>query len=81
MRDTLLQTKVHTAGTHAQLLGFEIVAYSVLNDPWYKDKTPPYFHISKEVIRPYYHGWITNKISKWKDELDMHILALQQVNR
>ena len=80
MKEVLLQTKVYTEETHALLDKFEVVTYLVLRNPWYKNKTPPYFHISKEVVSPYYHGWICNKISKWKDDMDMHILSLQQVN-
>ena len=78
-RNVLLKTKVYTDGTHVILTTFEFIAYLMMSDPWYNDKTPPYFHVSKELLRPYYHGWIYNKISKWKDDLDMHILVVQQV--
>ena len=79
MRNILLQTAVYDSGTHALLTTYEFIAYLLLSDPWYKDKTPPYYHTSKEVLRPYYHGWICNRVSKWKDDLDMHILLIQQV--
>ena len=78
-RDLLLQTAVYEDGTHSLLTTYELVAYGILQNPWYNDKNPPYFHISKEVVRPYYHGWVYNKVSKWKDDLDMHILFIQQV--
>lgn len=81
MRDVLLQTVVYADGTHSLLTTYEFIAYELLSNPWYKDKTPPYYHISKEILRPYYHGWICNRVSKWKDDLDMHILLLQQVTR
>ena len=80
LKEVLLPTKVYTDGTHALLDNFEYVAYLLMTDPWYNNKTPPYFHISKEVLRPYYHGWIYNKVSKWKDDMDRHILTVQQVN-
>ena len=35
----------------------------------------------KEILCPYYHGWICNRVSKWKDDLDMHIILIQQVIR
>ena len=79
MRDVLLQTVVYADGTHSLLTTYEFIAYEILSNPWYKDKTPPYYHISKEILRPYYHGWICNRVSKWKDDLDMHILFIQQV--
>ena len=53
MRDALVQTEVYSEGTHALLDKFEFLAYLLLSNPWYKDKTPPYFHISKELVRPY----------------------------
>ena len=77
--DLLLQTAIYKDGTHSLLETYEIVAYQILHNPWYEDKTPPYFHVSKEVVRPYYHGWVYNKVSKWRDDLDMHILSFQQV--
>ena len=78
-RDLLLQTAVYEDGTHSLLTTYELVDYGILQNHWYNDKNPPYFHISKEVVRPYYHGWVYNKVSKWKDDLDMHILFIQQV--
>ena len=78
-RDILLETAVYAEGTHSLLTSFEFVAYTILQEPFYKDKIPPYFHISKEVVRPYYHGWVYNKVSKWRDDLDMHTLFVQQV--
>ena len=32
------------------------------------------------ISRSYYHGWILNKISPWRQKIDRHILLLQQVN-
>ena len=40
---------------------------------------PPVFHISKEQIRAYYHGWVLGKGSVWKDEIGTHILECAQV--
>ena len=37
------------------------------------------FHISKEQIRAYYHGWVLGKGSVWKDEIGTHILECAQV--
>ena len=79
MQNVLLQTVVYADGTHSLLITYEFVAFEIISDPWYKDKTPPYYHVSKEILRPYYHGWICNRVSKWKDDLDMHILLIQQV--
>ena len=40
---------------------------------------PPVFHISREQIRAYYHGWVLRKGSVWKDEIGRHILLCAQV--
>ena len=31
------------------------------------------------MLRAYYHGWVFNKISAWKESIDTHILRLEQV--
>ena len=79
MRNILLQTMVYGDGTHSLLTTYEFIAYQLLSDSRYKDKTPAYFHVSKEVLRPSYHGLICNKVSKWKEGIDMHILLIQEV--
>ena len=39
----------------------------------------PLFHVSKQKLRPYYHGWIFNKVSIWREVINNHILLLDQV--
>ena len=79
MRNILLQTVFYADGTHSLLTMYELIAYQLLSVSWYKDKTPPYFHVSKEVLRLSYHGLICNKVSKWKEDIDIHILLIQEV--
>ena len=55
------------------------VGYAVNSDPWYTGKPSPIFQLSKEVMRPYYLGWVVNKVSPWKEEIDRHVLTIQQV--
>ena len=50
-----------------------------LNDDYFLDKPTPIFHISTEVLRPYYYGWVVNKKSKWRNAVNAHILRFQQV--
>ena len=38
------------------------------------------FHLSKEHIRPHYHGWVFRKGSIWKELIDHHILQCEQVS-
>ena len=74
-----LMKKVHTMGTHSILQTFGLTAYQIITDPWYSEKAPPYFQTSRKPIKPYCHGWIYPKNSKWKKDVDRHILLLQQV--
>ena len=46
---------------------------------FYKNQTPPIFHISKETMRAHYSGWIIQKKSKWSNLVNSHILRFQQV--
>ena len=32
-----------------------------------------------EISRPYYHGWVYNKVSAWRESIDTHLLRLHQV--
>ena len=48
---------------------------------FFQSLQPPVFHISKEQIRAYYHGWVLGKGSIWKDEIGTHILECAQVVR
>ena len=50
-----------------------------LQSNWYRNKIPPVFHISKEVMRSYYLGWVVKKESQWCDAFNGHILKIQQV--
>ena len=31
------------------------------------------------TVRPYYHGWVFNKVSIWRESINNHILLLDQV--
>ena len=42
-------------------------------------KNLPKVHFSKEIIRPYYTGWVVQKISHFADPVNLHILHLHQV--
>ena len=66
-------------GTHVSLENTEAIAYLTLTDSYYRNMAPPVFHISRETIRPYYHGWVFRKGSVWKERIDRHILLVQQV--
>ena len=50
-----------------------------LNDDFYAKKPTPVFHISREILREYYIGWIIKKKSIWRNVLNGHILKYQQV--
>ena len=50
-----------------------------LNDDFYAKKPIPVFHISTEILREYYIGWIIKKKSIWRNVLNGHILKYQQV--
>ena len=78
-QNKLIQQSVKEEGTHVSLENNEAIAYLTLTDPWYKNLTPPVFHISRETIRPYYHGWVFRKGSMWREKIDRHILLMQQV--
>ena len=77
--DKLLKTLIYTEGTHSVQMTPALVGNAVSSDPWYKDKPSPIFQLSKEVLRQYYLGWVVNKVSPWREKLDMHILRIQQV--
>ena len=93
-QEELIRKNVRGDGTHASLENTEAIAHLSLTDPLYKvgnrEKSlfggeyfqtlqPPVFHISKEQIRAYYHGWVLGKGSVWKDEIGTHILECAQV--
>ena len=93
-RDDAILNLVHVAGTHVVFENLEIIAYNTLVNPDLKGKEPPIFHVSKALIRlkilknhrsflfffrAYYHGWVFNKISLWKESMDQHILIVLQV--
>ena len=78
-QNMLIQHSVKKDGTHVSLENNEAIAYLTLTDPWYKSLTPPVFHISRETIRPYYHGWVFRKGSVWREKIDQHILLMLQV--
>ena len=50
-----------------------------LQSDWYRNKIPPVYHLSKEVMRSYYLGWVVKKESHWSDALNSHILKIQEV--
>ena len=50
-----------------------------LNDDFYAKKPTPVFHISREILREYFIGWIIKKKSIWRNVLNGHILKYQQV--
>ena len=52
-----------------------------LKDDHYVDKPTPIYHISEEVIRPYYLGWIIKKKTLWRNILNDHILRIQEVSK
>ena len=78
-QNMLIQHSVKKDGTHVSLENNEAIAYLTLTDPWYRNLTPPVFHISRETIRPHYHGWVFRKGSIWRERIDRHILLTQQV--
>ena len=75
----LIREKVKMEGSHASLENTEAIAYLSLVDPQYKSLPAPVFHLSKEHIRPHYHGWVLRKGSAWKELIDQHILLCAQV--
>ena len=52
-----------------------------LKDDYYVDKPTPIYHISKEVIRPYYLGWIIKKKTLWRNIINDHILRIKEVSK
>ena len=52
-----------------------------LKDDHYVDKPTPIYHISKEVIRPYYLGWIIKKKTLWRNIINDHILRTKEVSK
>ena len=52
-----------------------------LKDDHYVDKPTPIYHISKEVIRPYYLGWIIKKKTLWRNIINDHILRIKEVSK
>ena len=52
-----------------------------LKDNHYVDKPTPIYHISKEVIRPYYLGWIIKKKTLWRNIINDHILRIKEVSK
>ena len=52
-----------------------------LKDDHYVDKQTPIYHISKEVIRPYYLGWIIKKKTLWRNIINDHILRIKEVSK
>ena len=79
--DNLLKTLMYSKGTHSVQITAALVGNTVLSDPWYGDKPSPIFQLSREVLMLYYLGWVVNKVSPWKEELNRHILIIQQVTR
>ena len=51
-----------------------------LKTDYYVDKPTPIYPISKEVLRPYYLGWIIKKKTFWRNTINHHILRIQEVN-
>ena len=76
-----LKNLVQKDGTHAVIANPVKIAYEVKNDPWYKEQKKPVFHFSKESLESYYIGWITGKLSPWKNIVDDHIGIILQVSR
>ncbi|XP_023331264.1 uncharacterized protein LOC111703537 isoform X2 [Eurytemora carolleeae] len=56
----------------------EVILGLTKNNPEYPENKPS-FYFSKELIRPYYYGWIVEKNSKWMAHINRHILLGQQV--
>ena len=53
-----------------------------IDNPFYSRYSKlPKFHFSKEIIRPYYTGWVVQKISNLLDPINMHILRMHQVSQ
>ena len=52
-----------------------------LKDDHCVDKPTPIYHISKEVIRPYYLGWIIKKKTLWRNIINDHILRIKEVSK
>ena len=77
--DELLKTLIYNDGTHSVQMTAALVGNSVQSDPWYGDKPSPIFQLSKEILRPYYLGWVVNKVSTWREKINRHILIIQQV--
>lgn len=83
-----LKTHVYQENNSSQLM-LLFKAALCLKDPFYDDEyrktnnmtiiERPIFHISKEVVRPYYIGWIIKKKSLWRSRVNAHILKYQQV--
>ena len=68
---------MYLGDTVLQVMEMEVAQH--LQNEWYRDKLPPVFHISKEVMRPYYLGWVIKKKSPWREVINRHILRIQQV--
>ena len=79
--DALLKSLTYEAGTHSVQMTPALVGNAVSTDPWYKNKPSPIFQMSREVLRPYYLGWVLTKASPWREELNRHILQVQQVGQ
>ena len=56
--------------------------FSSIDNPFYSRYNKlPKVHFSKEIIRPYYTGWVVQKISNLLDPMNMHILRIHQVSQ
>ena len=52
--DADLKEKVYSSGSHVLLEGSGYLAHTLNNDVFFKNKSPPFFHVSKEKIRYIY---------------------------
>ena len=50
-REEAMIQKIYQAGSHVSLENPEYIAYQIQKAEWFKDKQPPIFHISQDVIR------------------------------
>ena len=66
---------------NSSMLSMLPIIANCLKDDHYVDKPTPIYHISKEVIRPYYLGWIIKKKTLWRNIINDHILRIKEVSK
>ena len=70
--------RVATHGNEAVMTEYYGIAYKTKEDPEYYDIMKK-LHFSKERIRPFFTAWAVQKNSTMLNQLNGHILRLDQV--